>query len=108
MTDLFPEAPKAVSLERQLEGARRESSFRRRVYARRIADGKMTQTKADEEIAVMDAIGSTLCAHTTAVEALRAIAAGDGQYGAQAAEYKELARGALTKMGLQWPGREAL
>ena len=34
----------------------RELGFRRRVYARRIEQGKMTQAQADREIAVMESI----------------------------------------------------
>lgn len=34
----------------------RELRMRRRVYPRRVADGKMTQAQADREIAVMEAI----------------------------------------------------
>lgn len=34
----------------------REIKMRRRVYPRWVADGRMTQAKADEEIAVMEAI----------------------------------------------------
>lgn len=60
MSDLFPEAPKAVSLERQIEAVDREVKMRRHVYARRVAEGKMTQAKADTEIAVMEAVEATL------------------------------------------------
>jgi hypothetical protein len=41
------------SLEQKLAAVVRETSFRRRVYARRVAEGKMTQKLADEQIAVM-------------------------------------------------------
>jgi hypothetical protein len=34
----------------------RELGFRRRVYARRVEQGKMTQAQADREIAVMESI----------------------------------------------------
>jgi len=34
----------------------RELGFRRRVYARRVEQGKMAQAQADHEIAVMEAI----------------------------------------------------
>lgn len=40
----------------KLEAVSRELGFRRRVYARRVADGKMTQRLADEQIAVFEAI----------------------------------------------------
>lgn len=35
------------------EAAERELRFRKRVYARRVADGRMKQEQADREIAVM-------------------------------------------------------
>lgn len=34
--------------------ARKESGFRRYVYPRRVADGKMKQADADRQIAIMD------------------------------------------------------
>ena len=40
----------------KLRCVERELSFRRRVYARRVEQGKMAQTQADHEIAVMEAI----------------------------------------------------
>lgn len=40
----------------KLEAAERELKYRRRVYERRIADGKMTQALADRQIGVMSAI----------------------------------------------------
>jgi hypothetical protein len=46
------------SLEQKLAAVVRETSFRRRVYARRVAEGKMTQKLADEQIAVMEAIAA--------------------------------------------------
>ena len=59
MAELFDVA-RSVSLERQLEGAERELRLRRQVYPNRVAQRRMTQAKADEEIAVMEAIGATL------------------------------------------------
>jgi hypothetical protein len=38
--------------------AYREAGYRRRVYPRLVANGRMTQEKADREIAIMDAIAS--------------------------------------------------
>lgn len=38
--------------------AEREAKMRRRVYPRWIAEGRMTQTMADREIAIMDAIAA--------------------------------------------------
>lgn len=40
--------------------ADREIRFRQRVYPRRVADGRMTQAKADHEIACMEQIRDTL------------------------------------------------
>lgn len=42
----------------KLKAVERELGFRRRVYARRVTEGRMTQAKADEEIAVMEAIAA--------------------------------------------------
>ena len=42
--------------EQKIAAVDRELKFRRYVYAKRVAGGKMTQAKADEEIAVMEAI----------------------------------------------------
>ena len=49
-----------VSLEVQLACVRREISMRERVYPRWVATEKMTQKKADEEIAAMRAVLETL------------------------------------------------
>lgn len=55
MADVF--APGAKITFRDKEAcARRELDFRRRVYARRIAEGKMKQADADREIEIMAAI----------------------------------------------------
>lgn len=59
MSQLF-EPALSVSLPRQIQCIQRELSFRRRVYPRWVAEGKMTQAKADEEIAVMEAVIQTL------------------------------------------------
>ena len=40
----------------KLRCVERELTFRHRVYARRVEQGKMTQAQADHEIAVMEAI----------------------------------------------------
>lgn len=42
--------------DQKLEAVIREIGFRRRVYARRVRDGKMNQAQADREIAVMEDI----------------------------------------------------
>lgn len=59
-TGLFPDAPLAVSLRRQIAAASREVFQRQRVYPRLVSGGKMTQAEADEEIACMKAIVETL------------------------------------------------
>lgn len=40
----------------KLAAVQREIGYRRRVYARRVADKKMTQMQMDREIAVFEAI----------------------------------------------------
>ncbi len=42
--------------QQKLDAVDRELGFRRRVYARRVAEGKMTERLADEQIAVFEAI----------------------------------------------------
>lgn len=56
----LPVAPAPVSTDDQVECVRRELGYRRRVYPRRIAAGKMTQALADREIARMEAVLATL------------------------------------------------
>lgn len=46
------------SFEQKLAAVKREIAFRKRVYARRVADQKMTRALADEQIAVMEAIAA--------------------------------------------------
>jgi hypothetical protein len=46
----------------------RELGFRRRVYARRVEQGKMTQAQADREIAVMESIAKVYQRSTQASE----------------------------------------
>ncbi len=46
------------SAEQKLKAVERELGYRRRVYARRVTEGKMTQALADEQIAVFEAIAS--------------------------------------------------
>ena len=58
MAGLFPNAP--IPLEAQLACVERELGFRHGVYKRRVADGKMKQEKADQEIAAMTAVRNTL------------------------------------------------
>ena len=42
----------------KLSAVRREITMRRRVYPRWVENNRMTQSKADEEIAVMEAIAA--------------------------------------------------
>jgi hypothetical protein len=49
-----------VTLLDQVQCARREIQMRRRVYPKRLANGKMTQFVADRETAGMQAIERTL------------------------------------------------
>ena len=44
----------------QIACVTREISFRRRVYARRVTNGQMTQAKADQEIRHMEAVLETV------------------------------------------------
>lgn len=48
--------PHIFSLERKLKAIERELGYRSKVYPRRIAQGKMKQREADEEIGVLEAI----------------------------------------------------
>lgn len=42
--------------QQKRDAALREVKYRKRVYARLVSDGRMTQAKADEQIAIMQAI----------------------------------------------------
>lgn len=53
---MFDDAPRVYTREMKLAAIVREIGYRRRVYARRIAEGKMTKAKADFEIEVFEAI----------------------------------------------------
>lgn len=48
---------KFTAREKQ-KAADREVGYRRNVYSRRVADGKMKQAQADEQIAVMEQIAA--------------------------------------------------
>lgn len=61
MPDLFPDAPEAVSLPRQVECLEREVRMRERNYPRWVAAGWISQAKADGELAAMRAALDTLC-----------------------------------------------
>lgn len=50
----------SVSIDRQINCAKRELSMRLGVYPRWVANGRMSQEKADDEIAAMEAIIETL------------------------------------------------
>lgn len=50
----------APSIEQQIACVEREVKMRHRVYPRWVADGRMTQQKADAEIAAMEAVLQTL------------------------------------------------
>ncbi len=60
MTTLFPESSTPVPIAAQVACVEREIGFRVRVYARRVAEGKMAQAKADDELAAMRAVLATL------------------------------------------------
>jgi hypothetical protein len=57
-TDLFPQAE--IPLEAQIKCVDREITFRRRVYARRVSMGRMSEVFADQQIALMKAVLKTL------------------------------------------------
>lgn len=48
------------TLHEQIRCVDREITMRRMVYAKRIAEKKMTQRKAQDEIALMEAVKATL------------------------------------------------
>ena len=50
------------TLEDQISCVRRELGFRERLYPRWVADGRMTQKQADDEITTMRAVLRTLLA----------------------------------------------
>lgn len=60
MNDLFDAGAAPIPLEAQIECVLREISFRERVYKRRVSEGKMTQHLADEQLAAMRAVLTTL------------------------------------------------
>lgn len=49
-------ADRIFTADEKLAAVRRELNMRRRVYPRWVSNGKMSQAKADEETAVMEAI----------------------------------------------------
>lgn len=58
MSSLFPNA--TVSLEEQIRCVMREIAMRKSAYPRFIEKRQLTQTKADNEIAAMEAVLATL------------------------------------------------
>ena len=48
------------TIAEQLDCIEREIRFRRHVYPRRVANGKMTQVLADRQIALMESVKATL------------------------------------------------
>jgi len=56
--DMFPEAE--IPLPAQIKGVEREIKFRKRVYARRISQGRMSHVFADQQIQLMEAVLDTL------------------------------------------------
>ena len=56
--DLFPQAE--IPLEAQIKCVEREITFRRRVYARRVSQGRMSEIFADQQIKLMEAVLKTL------------------------------------------------
>jgi hypothetical protein len=49
-----------VPIERQVQCVERELKFRRRVYARRVVEKRMTKTQMDDELEAMEAVLATL------------------------------------------------
>lgn len=49
-----------ITIQQQLDAAKRELQMRKKVYPRRVERGLMRQTEADYEIATMTAIVETL------------------------------------------------
>ena len=51
------DAPKFTARDK-MSAAQREVSYRRYVYPKRVMDGKMKQSEADQQIAIMDEIAA--------------------------------------------------
>ena len=56
--DLFPQAE--IPLEAQIKCVEREITYRKRVYARRVSMGRMSEVFADQQVALMRAVLETL------------------------------------------------
>jgi hypothetical protein len=55
MPDLFP-----VTIDEMVREVEREITLRRRVYPRAVASKRMSQDKADKQIAIMEAVAREL------------------------------------------------
>lgn len=49
-----------IDLAAQVAAVKREIGFRKRAYPRWVGEGRMTQVKADHEIAAMEAVLATV------------------------------------------------
>jgi hypothetical protein len=49
---------RTYTAEEKMKAVERELGYRRRVYSRRVSEGKMSQQLADEQIALFEAIRS--------------------------------------------------
>lgn len=58
MSDLFQDSP--IPLSAQIACVEREIALRKRVYPRWVEQGRMSQDKADAEIAAMTAVLATI------------------------------------------------
>lgn len=58
MADMFADAP--ITIEAQIDCIKREIKLREFVYSRRVADGKMSQKLADDEMKKIQAVLVTL------------------------------------------------
>ncbi len=56
--DLFPEAE--IPLEAQIKCVEREITYRKRVYARQVSLGRMSEVFADQQIKLMEAVLKTV------------------------------------------------
>ena len=49
-----------VTISEQIKGVRREIDYRKRLYPKWVADGRMTQKEADYQIELMEYVVNTL------------------------------------------------
>ena len=66
-----------VPLARQIACVKRELGMRQRVYPRRVADGRMTETERQREVAEMQAVLATLEAVAQAAQAAEDLFGGE-------------------------------